>query len=139
MNSGEVLRLNPRLLRRFIGSIIEVHLVDGKVIRGRLAGIDSEYFNIFLEEAETKGRVKVPAALILGSSIACILFLGPPKVRKPKHKEVTLETKVLELLRSDPGLDVETIAKLCNANVDEVKRVISNLRQRGLFGGTSNS
>ena len=126
-----VLRLDPRVLKRFLGSIIEVHLVDGKVIRGRLVGLDSEYFNLLLEEAETRKGVKVPAALVLGASISCILFLGPPRVKGRKPREPSLKTKVIELLKSDPNLDAETIARLCNADVDDVKRIISSLRQKG--------
>ena len=123
----EPMKLDLRLLKRYLGAIVEVHLVDGSVIRGRLVSFDSDYLNVLLEEAETKDGRRVPAALICGASISHILFVGPPKVKEK------LEDKVLELLRKDPNLDPETIARLCGARVDRVKEIMANLRRKGLI------
>jgi len=135
MPRRDPLRLDPDFFRKYVGSIIEVHMVDGKVIRGRLVGFDMEYFNILLEEVETNQGRKVPAALISGSSISHVLFVGPPKLRIPRsRRRMNLEMKVKEIIKDNPNLDAETIAKLCNTKVDKVERILVKLKQKSKSG-----
>jgi len=139
MSKREAVAFDFNFIKRYIGSIVEVHLVDGKTLKGRLTKFDPEYLNIILEEVETGKNYKVPAALISGSSVSYILFLGPPKLRIPKSKRKDLEKKVVELIKSNPNLDIETIARLCNARVDKVKEILAKLDKRHKFSEHNHS
>ena len=119
-------------LRRYLGSIVEVHLLDGKVLRGKLTQVDDDLLNLFLEEVEDSEGRRFPAVCISGGSITYISVVTIPL---RGLGEETLEEKVLSLLRKNSHLTPEEIARLLDTKPSSVKMAISRLRRKGLLRG----
>jgi small nuclear ribonucleoprotein (snRNP)-like protein len=121
-----------RLLKKYIKSIIEVYLLDGRIIRGRLVQIDEETMDIFLENCiDSEGRSS-PATVIMGGSVLYINILSPPS------KE-TLEDRILRILANNSNITVAEIAKILNIKPSSVRSAISRLKKKGLlFGNEAN-
>jgi len=104
---------------------VEVHLIDGKVLRGLLEGVDSDFMNVLLKDVVAEDGRRVPLALISGGFVAAVYFIGP----KPFSD---LELKVLSILQRNPSLSVSDIAKMVNERPNMVKSVMRRLRRSGL-------
>lgn len=113
-------------LRRYIKSTVEVHLLDGQVIKGRLAQIDEDLMNIFLEDCvDIDGRPS-PATVIMGSSISHISILSLPSGD-------SLEEKVFQLILNNRNISVKEIAKILNTKPSSVRSAILRLKKKGLI------
>lgn len=109
--------------------MVEVHLLDGQIIRGKLIQIDEDTNNIFLEECtDIEGR-NSPATIIMGSSISHINVVSPP----PSE---TLEDKVFRILINNSELTINEIAKMLNIKPSSVRSAILRLKRKGLISGS---
>ncbi len=118
-------------LRKLIGNIVEVYLVDGRVMRGTLTSIDADYFNMVLEDVVDNLDKKSRVAIISGSAILYILIHPSSSILESMS---SIERKVLEVLQRSPNLRPADVAKLIGEdNVDEIKRVIKSLKRRGFL------
>ena len=117
-------------LREMKGAQVEVHLIDGRVLRGSLEGIDSDFLNVLLRDAVVEDGRRVPLALISGGYVATIYFTGP----KPLGD---LELKVLSILQRNPSLSVADVAKMINERPSKVRSVVRRLKRNGLLPPTS--
>lgn len=107
-------------------SFVEVHLIDGQVIKGKLVQIDDDLMNIFIEGCmDASGRTS-PAAVIMGSSISHVNIVSFPV-------EESLEEKVFLLLLNNGNMTTEEIAKILNAKPNSVVSAIKRLKKRGLI------
>ncbi len=113
-------------LRGYLDSIVEVHLLDEQIIRGRLVQIDEDLVNIFMEDCiDISGRTS-PAAVIMGSSISHINILSLPAFE-------TIDEQVFELVQKNGEMSVNEIAQMLNEKPSSVKSAISRLRKNGLY------
>ncbi len=113
-------------LRGYLDSMVEVHLLDEQIIRGRLVQIDEDLVNIFIEDCiDLAGRTS-PAAVVMGSSISHINILSLPSFE-------TIDEQVFELVQKNGEMSVNEIAKMLDAKPSSVKSAISRLRKNGLF------
>jgi small nuclear ribonucleoprotein (snRNP)-like protein len=112
-------------LKEMRGAQVEVHLIDGKVLRGLLEGVDSDFMNVLLKDVVAEDGRRVPLALISGGFVAAVYFIGP----KPLSD---LELKVLSILQRNPSLSASDIAKMVNERPNMVKSVMRRLRRSGL-------
>ena len=119
-------------LRKYLGSIVEVHMLDGRVLKGKLVELDDDLLNIFLEDVEDSEGRKYPAVCVCGGSITYISVVAIP-LRVRDVREETLEEKVLNILKKNSNLSPEEIAHLINAKPSSVRMAISRLRRKGLL------
>jgi small nuclear ribonucleoprotein (snRNP)-like protein len=113
-------------LRKYVDSYVEVHLIDGQVIKGKLVQIDDDLMNIFIEGCmDASGRIS-PAAVIMGSSISHVNIVSFPV-------EESLEEKVFLLLLNNGNMTTEEIAKMLNEKPGSVVSAINKLKKRGLI------
>lgn len=113
-------------LRGYLDSIVEVHLLDEQIIRGRLVQIDEDLVNIFMEDCiDVSGRTS-PAAVIMGSSISHINILSLPAFE-------SIDEQVFELVQRNGEMSVNEIAQMLNEKPSSVKSAISRLRKNGLY------
>ncbi|MEM1545907.1 MAG: LSM domain-containing protein [Candidatus Methanomethylicia archaeon] len=118
-------------LRKLIGNIVEVYLVDGRVMRGTLTSIDTDYFNMILEDVVDNLDKKSKVAVVSGSAILYILIHPSSSILESMS---SIERKVLEVLQRSPNLRPTDVAKLIGEdNVDEIKRVIKSLKRKGFL------
>ncbi|MCC6013107.1 MAG: winged helix-turn-helix transcriptional regulator [Candidatus Verstraetearchaeota archaeon] len=115
-----------RLLKKYIRSEVEVYLLDGRVIKGKLVQIDEENMDLFLEDCIDSEGKSSPATVIMGGSILYINILSPPS------KE-TLEDKILRILANNSNITIAEIAKILNIKPSSVRSAISRLRKKGLL------
>ncbi|PCN50185.1 hypothetical protein B6U99_05820 [Candidatus Geothermarchaeota archaeon ex4572_27] len=113
-------------LRDLKGSYVEVHLIDGKVLKGTLSSVDPDFLNVLLEDVEVGDGRRVPIALVSGGYIAAVLFLG----LKPLED---LDLKVLSILQRNPGLSAADVARMINEEPSKVRSAIRRLRRSGLI------
>ncbi|MEM2497347.1 MAG: winged helix-turn-helix transcriptional regulator [Candidatus Nezhaarchaeales archaeon] len=112
------------------GSLVEVHLIDGRVLKGRLTSVDPDLLNILLEKVETNDGKKAPLVLVSGAFIASIYFVSPSE---PAMEDLDLKSKILMLLAKSPRLSAVEIAKMLNEKPELVRRVIRQLKKSGLI------
>jgi small nuclear ribonucleoprotein (snRNP)-like protein len=113
-------------LRKYVDSFVEVHLIDGQIIKGKLVQIDDDLMNIFIEGCmDATGRTS-PAAVIMGSSISHVNIVSFPV-------EESLEEKVFLLLLNNGNMTTDEIAKILNAKPRSVVSAIKRLTKRGLI------
>lgn len=117
-------------IRPLTGSLVEVHLIDGKVLKGELTSVDPDFLNILLEKVETNDGKKAPLVLISGAFIASIYFMSPSKLAT---EELDLKSKVLMVLQRSPGLSIVEIAKMLNEKPERVRRVVRQLKKSGII------
>ena len=116
-------------LRGYINSVVEVHLLDGQVLRGKLAQVDEDLLNMFLEDCiDLSGRAS-PAAVVMGSSISHINIVSLPAFE-------TLDEKIFELIEKNGDMSVNEIAKMLNAKPSSVKSALVRLKKKGLVNAT---
>ncbi len=112
-------------LRAYIGSIVEIHLLDEQVIRGRLVQVDEDMMNIFLEDCyDSEGR-SCPAAAVMGGSISHINIISLPTYE-------SLEEQVFQLILKNGELTVKEMAKMLNAKPSSIRSALTRLRKNGL-------
>lgn len=116
-----------------VGSLVRVHLIDGRIIMGRLISVDPDYLNLILEEVSGSEREET-ITVIPGTSIGYIKFI---KIKSTI--EDNIEDKVLNLLEREPKLTVKEIAKILNVEPKEVRKVIRKLKSKGLIKGRSDT
>lgn len=105
---------------------MEVHLLDGQIIRGRLVQVDEDTNNIFLEECtDLEGRSS-PATMIMGSSISHVNVISPPS-------NETLEDKIFRILMNNSELTVNEIAMMLNIKPSSVRSALLRLKRKGLI------
>lgn len=113
-------------LRKYVDSFVEVHLIDGQIIKGKLVQIDDDLMNIFIEGCmDASGKIS-PAAVIMGSSISHVNIVSFPV-------EESLEEKVFLLLLNNGNMTTDEIAKILNAKPRSVVSAIKHLKKRGLI------
>jgi small nuclear ribonucleoprotein (snRNP)-like protein len=113
-------------LRLYIDSMIEVHLIDEKIIKGRLAQVDDDLVNIFLENCvDGNGRAS-PAAVIMGTSISHINIISLPV-------EETLDERVFQLILKNGDMPVKEISKILDIKPKVVNSAIKRLKKSGLL------
>lgn len=106
--------------------MIEVHLVDEKIIKGRLVQVDDDLVNIFLENCmDGNGRVS-PAAVIMGTSISHINIISLPV-------EETLDEQVFQLILKNGEMPVREISKILDIKPKSVHSAIKRLKRVGLL------
>jgi small nuclear ribonucleoprotein (snRNP)-like protein len=113
-------------LRRYVNSIIELHLIDGQVIRGRLVQVDDDLMNIFLENCVDLGGRASPAAVVMGSSISHISIISLPT-------RDSLDEQIFQLLLNNGKMTVDEIAKILDTKPSSVKSAILRLKKKGLL------
>jgi len=113
-------------LRSMKGAYVEVHLIDGRVLKGMLEEVDADFLNVLLRDAEVEDGRRVPFALISGGYVATIYFTGPRPLGD-------LELKVLSILQRNPSLSVVDVAKMINERPSKVRSVVRKLKQSGLL------
>lgn len=116
-------------LRRYIGSTIEVHLIDEQVIKGRLVQVDDDMMNIFLENCIDVGGRSSPAAVIMGSSISHINIISLPV-------SDSLDEQVFLLIQKNGEMSVDEIAKILDAKANSVRLALNRLRNRGMLSNS---
>ncbi|MGC8937022.1 MAG: LSM domain-containing protein [Candidatus Methanomethylicaceae archaeon] len=113
-------------LRKYVRSTVEVHLLDGQVIKGRLMQVDEDLMNIFLEDCvDIDGRTS-PATVIMGGSISHVSILSLPA-------EGSLEDKVFQLILNNKNISITEIAKILNTKPSSVRSAILRLKKKGLI------
>ncbi|MCX8181704.1 MAG: winged helix-turn-helix transcriptional regulator [Candidatus Methanomethyliaceae archaeon] len=113
-------------LRKYIKSTVEVHLLDGQVIKGKLVQVDEDLMNIFLEDCvDIDGRPS-PATVIMGGSISHVSILSLPA-------EDSLEDKVFQLILNNKDISITEIAKILNTKPSSVRSAILRLKKKGLI------
>jgi len=112
-------------LRCYIDSIVEIHLVDEKIIKGRLVQVDDELVNVFLEDCTDINGKASPAAVIMGNSISHINIISLPV-------EETLDEQVLMLLKNG-DMPVTEISKILDVRPKRVHSAIKRLKRIGLI------
>ena len=116
-----------------VGSLVRVHLIDGRIIMGRLISIDPDYLNIILEEV-SESESEETITVIPGTSVGYIKFI---KIKSTV--EDSIEDKVLNLLEREPKLTVNEIARILNVEPKEIRRIIRKLKRKGLIKGRSDT
>lgn len=112
-------------LRYMKGTIVEVYLMDGKVMKGKLLDIEPELLNLVLEDVDLGDR-RVPKALISGAYVMAVFFTGL------KHLK-DIELKVLLILQKNPTISATEVARMINEKVGKVKSVMRKLERKGLL------
>jgi len=114
-------------VEEMIGSLIRVHLIDGRIIIGKLVSVDPDYLNMIIEEiASTEDEIAL--TLIPGTSISYARFIIPKSVKEPN-----IEEKILSLLEKEPNLSVKEIAKILNLEPKRVRSALRRLKRKGLI------
>ncbi|MEM4699782.1 MAG: winged helix-turn-helix domain-containing protein [Candidatus Nezhaarchaeales archaeon] len=111
-------------LKEMRGAQVEVHLVDGRVLRGYLEEVDLDLLNVLLRDAIVEDGRRIPFALVSGDYVAAIYFIGPRLLGD-------LELKVLSILQQNPSLSVADVAKMVNERPSKIRSVIRKLRRSG--------
>jgi len=106
--------------------MIEVHLIDEKVIKGRLVQVDNELVNIFLEDCMDASGKASPAAVVMGTSISFINIISLPV-------EETLDEQVLMLIQRNGDMPVKEISKMLDVKPKSVNSAIKRLKRIGLL------
>ncbi|MCS7097015.1 MAG: MarR family transcriptional regulator [Candidatus Methanomethylicia archaeon] len=119
-------RFTKKLLK-LKNSLIKVQLVDGNVVTGKLIEIDPDYLNLIIEEPLDSGTNTQEFTLIPGSSVSYIKWI------KSKKNKRDLEGSILKLLKDEPNITKEEIAKILNIDIKNVDKIIRGLRKRGLL------
>jgi len=114
-------------IERMVGSLIRVHLIDGRVIIGKLVSVDPDYLNMIVEEL-TGSENETALTLIPGTSIGYARFIKPKLVKEP-----SIEEKILSLLEREPNLTVREIAKILNLEPNRVRSALRRLKRKGLI------
>jgi len=97
-----------------IGNMVKVKTDLGKTIIGRLAAYNQYDGSIILEEAYEKGKY-YPSIIINGTALAQIYFL------EEKTEKHNLENEIKSLLKTNPSLSINEIAKILNTKPEEIK------------------
>lgn len=116
-------------LRRYVGSTIEVHLIDEQIIKGRLAQVDDEMMNIFLENCIDMGGRSSPAAVVMGSSISHINIVSLPV-------SDSLDEQIFLLIQKNGEMSVDEIAKILNAKANSVRLALNRLDNRDMLNSS---
>ncbi|MEM4530007.1 MAG: winged helix-turn-helix transcriptional regulator, partial [Candidatus Methanomethylicaceae archaeon] len=119
-------RTTIELLKKYLKGIVEVHLLDGQIIRGRLIQVDEDTNNIFLEECTDSEGKSSPATMIMGSSISHINVISPPSGE-------TLEDKIFRILMNNSELTIDEIAMMLNIKPSSVRSALLRLKRKGLI------
>jgi small nuclear ribonucleoprotein (snRNP)-like protein len=106
--------------------MIELHLLDGQVIRGRLVQVDDDLMNIFLENCVDLDGRSSPAAVVMGSSISHISIISLPA-------QDLLEEMIFQLIQNNGEMTVDEIAKMLDTKPSSVKSALVRLRKKGLL------
>jgi small nuclear ribonucleoprotein (snRNP)-like protein len=110
----------------YIDSTIEVHLIDEKIIKGKLVQVDDDLVNIFLENCvDGNGRAS-PAAVVMGTSISHINIVSLPV-------EETLDERVFQLILKNGDMTVKEISKILDITPKSVNSAINRLKRSGLL------
>jgi|YelNatPaOPRAMG01_1025707.scaffolds.fasta_scaffold11010_10 small nuclear ribonucleoprotein (snRNP)-like protein len=118
-------------LKKLVGNVVEVYLIDGRVMRGTLTSIDTDYFNMILEDVVDNMDRKSKVAIVSGSAVLYILIHPSSSMLESMS---SIERKVLEVLQRSPNLGPAEVAKLIGEDdVDEIKKVIKSLKRRGFL------
>ena len=107
-------------IKERIGSFVEVRTIDDRVIVGKLASFNPEDGSILIEKAIEKNR-KIPSVYISGVAVAQINFF------EKGNEEEQIDDKVAALLKVDPTLTYEEIAKILDIPVNVAQRVVRRL------------
>jgi len=113
-------------LKGMRGAVVEVHLIDGRVLKGSLSNIDPDFLNVLLEDVDVGDGRKMPLVLVSGAYVATVYFTGLKPLKD-------LELKVLSILQRNPSLSASDVAKLINERPSRVKSVIRRLERSGLI------
>ena len=119
-------------LRGYINSVVEVHLLDEQVIRGRLVQVDEDMINLFLEDCIALSGRASPAAVVMGSSISHINIVSLPAFE-------SLDEKVFDLIEKNGDMSVNEIAKMLNAKPSNVKSALLRLKKKGFVNASKES
>lgn len=111
-------------LKEMKGAQVEVHLVDGRVLRGYLEEVDFDLLNVLLRDVIVEDGRRIPFALVSGDYVAAIYFVGPKLLGD-------LELKILSILQQNPSLSIADVAKMVNERPSKVKSVIRKLKRIG--------
>lgn len=111
-------------LKEMKGAQVEVHLVDGRVLRGYLEEVDAELLSVLLRDVVIEDGRRIPYALVSGDYVATIYFTGPRVLGD-------LELKILSILQQNPSLSAADVAKMINERPSKVRSVISKLKRNG--------
>jgi len=103
-------------IREKIGSFVEVRTIDDRIIVGKLASFNPEDGSILIEKAIEKNR-KIPSVYISGVAVAQINFF------EKGNTEEQIDDKVAALLKVDPTLTYEEIAKILDIPVTLAQKV----------------
>jgi len=118
-------------IKKLVGNVVEVYLIDGRVMRGTLTSIDTDYFNMILEDVVDNMDRKSKVAIVSGGAVLYILIHPSSSMLESMS---SIERKVLEVLQRSPNLGPAEVAKLIGEDdVDEIKKVIKSLKRRGFL------
>ncbi|MCX8204059.1 MAG: winged helix-turn-helix transcriptional regulator [Candidatus Nezhaarchaeota archaeon] len=117
-------------LKEMKGAQVEVHLIDGRVLRGYLEEVDFDLLNVLLRDVVVENGRRVPLALVSGGYVATMYFTGPKLLGD-------LELKILSILQRNPSLSAADVAKMINERPSKVKSVIRKLKRNGLVSSDS--
>jgi hypothetical protein len=104
-------------IKERIGSFVEVRTIDDRVIFGKLVSFNPEDGSIMLENAHEKNK-KIPSVYISGSAVAQINFFDKG------DEEEQLDKKVEALLRIDPTLTYEEIARILDIPIQLAEKIV---------------
>jgi len=107
-------------IKEKIGTLVEVRTVDDRIIIGKLASFNPEDGSILLEKAIEKNR-RIPSIYISGVAVAQINFF------EKENKEEEIDDKVAALLKVDPSLTYEEIAKILDIPIQVAQRIVKRL------------
>lgn len=109
-----------RKIKEKIGSFVEVRTIDDRTIVGKLVSFNPEDGSILLEKAVEKNR-RIPSIYISGVAVAQINFFDKGS------EEEQIDEKIAALLKVDPTLTYEEIAKILDIPVQLAQRVARRL------------
>ena len=104
-------------IKEKIGSFVEVRTLDDRIIMGKLVSFNPEDGSILLENAIEKNR-KIPSVYISGTAVAQINFFD----KGDEHQQ--LDNKIEALLKIDPTLTYEEIARILDIPVHIAEKII---------------
>jgi hypothetical protein len=107
-------------IKEKIGTLVEVRTIDDRIIIGKLASFNPEDGSILLEKAIEKNR-RIPSIYISGVAVAQINFF------EKENKEEEIDDKVAALLKVDPSLTYEEIAKILDIPIQVAQRIVKRL------------
>ncbi len=104
-------------IKEKIGSFVEVRTIDDRIIMGKLVSFNPEDGSILLEKAIEKNR-KIPSVYVSGTAVAQISFFDKG------DEQQQLDNKIEALLKIDPTLTYEEIARILDIPVQVAEKII---------------